>query len=73
MQKTSKEIPAGSLPRTLDVILRHDIIEQARAGDTVIFIGTVVVIPDICYRLAFIANSVQICDGRKDSDIRNRK
>ncbi|KAK1369360.1 DNA replication licensing factor MCM6 [Heracleum sosnowskyi] len=112
MQETSKEIPAGSLPRTLDVILRHDIVEQARAGDTVIFTGTVVVIPDImalaspgeraetrreasqkknpggqegvkglralgvrdlCYRLAFIANSVQICDDRKDSDIRNRK
>ncbi|KAF2304615.1 hypothetical protein GH714_035382 [Hevea brasiliensis] len=47
MQETSKEIPAGSLPRSLDVILRHDIVEQARAGDTVIFTGTVVVIPDI--------------------------
>ncbi|EEF28218.1 minichromosome maintenance protein, putative [Ricinus communis] len=34
MQETSKEIPAGSLPRSLDVILRHDIVEQARAGDT---------------------------------------
>lgn len=34
MQETSKEIPPGSLPRSLDVILRHDIVEQARAGDT---------------------------------------
>lgn len=34
MQETSKEIPAGSLPRSLDVILRHEIVEQARAGDT---------------------------------------
>ncbi|XP_030477434.2 DNA replication licensing factor MCM6 [Syzygium oleosum] len=113
MQETSKEIPAGSLPRSMDVILRHDIVEQARAGDTVIFTGTVVVIPDILalaspgeraecrkdasqrnpssvgkegvrglralgvrdlsYRLAFIANSVQILDGRRDIDIRNRK
>ncbi|OIT06439.1 PREDICTED: DNA replication licensing factor MCM6 [Nicotiana attenuata] len=113
MQETSKEIPAGSLPRSLDVILRHDIVEQARAGDTVIFTGTVVVIPDLLalaspgeraesrrdasqrrnatggqegvkglralgvrdlsYRLAFIANSVQICDGRRDNDIRNRR
>ncbi|XVF28727.1 hypothetical protein REPUB_Repub15cG0054700 [Reevesia pubescens] len=47
MQETSKEIPAGSLPRSLDVILRHEIVELARAGDTVIFTGTVVVIPDI--------------------------
>ncbi|XP_031372500.1 DNA replication licensing factor MCM6 [Punica granatum] len=112
MQETSKEIPAGSLPRSLDVILRHDIVEQARAGDTVIFTGTVVVIPDIMalaspgeraecrreaaqrnstaghegvrglralgvrdlsYRLAFISNSVQILDGRRDVDVRSRK
>ncbi|XP_027361042.1 DNA replication licensing factor MCM6 isoform X1 [Abrus precatorius] len=113
MQETSKEIPAGSLPRSLDVILRHEVVEQARAGDTVIFTGTVVVIPDLLalaspgersecrreasqrkgatagnegvrglralgvrdlsYRLAFIANSVQICDGRRETDIRNRK
>ncbi|KAK9050232.1 hypothetical protein SSX86_030798 [Deinandra increscens subsp. villosa] len=46
-QEMSKEIPAGSLPRSLDVILHHDIVEQPRAGDTVIFTGTVVVIPDI--------------------------
>ncbi|KAL5577933.1 hypothetical protein UlMin_019632 [Ulmus minor] len=112
MQETSKEIPAGSLPRSLDVILRHESVEKARAGDTVIFTGTVVVIPDIMalaspgeraecrretsqrnnsvgqegvrglrslgvrdlsYRLAFIANSVQLSDSRRDSDIRNRK
>ncbi|PIN13709.1 DNA helicase [Handroanthus impetiginosus] len=112
MQETSKEIPAGSLPRSLDVILRHDIVEHARAGDTVVFTGTVVVFPDILalaspgeraecrressgknaitgqegvkglralgvrdlsYRLAFIANSVQICDGVRDTDIRNRR
>lgn len=34
MQETSQEIPAGSLPRSLDVILRHEIVEQPRAGDT---------------------------------------
>jgi DNA replication licensing factor MCM6 len=34
MQEISKEIPGGSLPRSLDVILRHDIVEKARAGDT---------------------------------------
>ncbi|PPR89447.1 hypothetical protein GOBAR_AA31243 [Gossypium barbadense] len=47
VQETSKEIPAGSLPRSLDVILRHEIVELARAGDAVVFTGTVVVIPDI--------------------------
>lgn len=113
MQETSKEIPAGSLPRSLDVILRHEIVEQARAGDTVIFTGTLVAIPDVMaltspgeraecrreapqrknvsggnegirglkalgvrdlsYRLAFIANSVQVADGRKGTDVRERR
>ncbi|KAH7657840.1 DNA helicase protein [Dioscorea alata] len=114
MQETSKEIPAGSLPRSLDVILRHEIVEHARAGDTVIFTGTVVAVPDVMaltspgeraecrreapqrqnpsgghggvrglralgvrdlsYRLAFIANSVQVSDGRRDGDFsRERK
>ncbi|XP_042456260.1 DNA replication licensing factor MCM6-like [Zingiber officinale] len=113
MQETSNEIPAGSLPRSLDVILRHEIVEKARAGDTVIFTGSLVAVPDVMaltspgeraecrreapqrqnitsghggvkglkslgvrdlsYRLAFIANSVQIADGRGDGDIRDRK
>ncbi|KAG0500412.1 hypothetical protein HPP92_000484 [Vanilla planifolia] len=113
MQETSKEIPAGSLPRSLDVILRHEIVEQARAGDTVIFTGSVVAVPDVMaltspgekaecrreatqrrnasganegvrglralgvrdlsYRLAFIANSVQLADGRSTGDIRERR
>ncbi|CAK9214901.1 unnamed protein product [Sphagnum troendelagicum] len=47
MQENSNEIPAGSLPRTLDIILRHEIVEIARAGDKCIFTGTVVVVPDI--------------------------
>ncbi|KAL9323781.1 hypothetical protein ACSQ67_008638 [Phaseolus vulgaris] len=88
---------------SLDVILRHEIVEQARAGDTVIFTGTVVVIPDImalvspgerseCRRDAsqrkgstggndgidFVTDVVlndfiQICDGRREIDIKNRK
>ncbi|KAK8456847.1 hypothetical protein SEVIR_3G084700v4 [Setaria viridis] len=111
MQETSKEIPAGSLPRSLDVILRHEIVEKARAGDTVVFTGTVVAVPDVMaltspgeraecrreapqrksggvqegvkglkslgvrdlsYRLAFVANSVQVADGRREVDIRDR-
>ena len=29
------QVPAGSLPRTMDVILRNDIVENVRAGDKV--------------------------------------
>ncbi|KAG4209728.1 hypothetical protein ERO13_A03G218100v2 [Gossypium hirsutum] len=106
VQETSKEIPAGSLPRSLDVILRHEIVELARAGDAVVIPDILALaspgeraecrreasqrksstagqegvrglrslgVRDLSYRLAFIANSVQVADGRKDIDIRNRK
>ena len=44
---TFLQVPAGSLPRTTDVILRHDIVESARAGDKVVFTGNVIVVPDV--------------------------
>lgn len=43
VQENSNEIPAGSLPRTMEVILRHDIVESARAGDKSLFTGNRVV------------------------------
>eukprot|EP00605_Chrysophyceae_sp_TOSAG23-4_P002185 GSChrysophyteH1.ASY1.ANO1.2415.1 assembled CDS len=41
VQENADEIPAGSMPRCIDVIL-----ETAKAGDKVIFTGFVAVIPD---------------------------
>ncbi len=40
-------MPAGSLPRTTEVILRHNNVEGVRAGDKIIFSGNVIVIPDV--------------------------
>ena len=41
------QVPAGSLPRTMEVILRNDVVEQARAGDKLVFVGCLVVVPDV--------------------------
>lgn len=46
VQEPSAEIPAGSMPRTVDVVLRGDLVETAKAGDTVTFTGTLIVVPD---------------------------
>lgn len=35
------------MPRAIDVILRGDIVDQAKPGDRSIFTGTMVVVPDI--------------------------
>lgn len=47
VQENSREIPSGSMPRTLEVILRNEDVEQARAGDRCLFTGTVIVVPDV--------------------------
>ncbi len=41
------QVPAGSLPRTMEVVLRNEQVEQARAGDKLVFSGNLVVVPDI--------------------------
>ena len=47
VQEHSTDIPAGSMPRSIDIILRGDIVDMAKPGDRSIFTGTLVVVPDI--------------------------
>ena len=47
VQESPDEVPPGSLPRTLDVILRNASVEKARAGDKCLFTGTLLAVPDI--------------------------
>ena len=47
IQENSSEIPTGSMPRTMDVILRGELVDRAKAGERCIFTGTAIVIPDV--------------------------
>ncbi|KAK2070577.1 hypothetical protein P8C59_005062 [Phyllachora maydis] len=47
VQENSNEIPTGSMPRTMDVILRGEIVERAKAGEKCIFTGALIVVPDV--------------------------
>jgi DNA replication licensing factor MCM6 len=47
VQENADEIPAGSMPRCVDIILRNEIVESAKAGDKVVFTGTLLVVPDV--------------------------
>ena len=47
VQESSSEIPTGSMPRSLDVIVRGEMVERAKAGDKCVFTGTFVVVPDV--------------------------
>ncbi len=47
VQEDSKDIPSGSMPRSIDVILRNEIVDKAKPGDNCRFTGTLLVVPDI--------------------------
>ncbi|CAG8525168.1 3310_t:CDS:10 [Funneliformis mosseae] len=47
IQENPNEIPTGSMPRTLEVIVRQEMVEKAKPGNKCIFVGTPLVIPDI--------------------------
>ncbi|KAG2499995.1 hypothetical protein HYH03_002277 [Edaphochlamys debaryana] len=47
VQESVEEVPAGCLPRTIDVIMRHEAVETAKAGDKMLFSGQLVVVPDV--------------------------
>ncbi|KAL9624135.1 MAG: hypothetical protein Q9160_001657 [Pyrenula sp. 1 TL-2023] len=47
IQENSSEIPTGSMPRTMDVILRGEQVEHTKPGEKTIFTGTLIVVPDV--------------------------
>ena len=46
LQENSHEIPPGSMPRSVDVICRHEMVERVKAGDQCLLVGSLVVLPD---------------------------
>ena len=46
VQENSNQIPPGSMPRSMDVILRNEMVEHCKAGDKCVFTGSLVVLPD---------------------------
>lgn len=47
IQETQAELPRGSIPRSLEIVLRAEAVETAQAGDRCDFIGTLIVVPDV--------------------------
>ncbi|XP_041371751.1 zygotic DNA replication licensing factor mcm6-like [Gigantopelta aegis] len=47
IQETQAELPRGSIPRSVEVVLRAEAVETAQAGDKCDFTGTLIVVPDV--------------------------
>lgn len=47
VQEDPMSIPPGSMPRSMDIILRNDTVEKAQPGDLCHFVGQLAVLPDV--------------------------
>mmetsp|Transcript_51155 Transcript_51155/g.134732 ORF Transcript_51155/g.134732 Transcript_51155/m.134732 type:complete len:800 (-) Transcript_51155:266-2665(-) len=47
IQEDASAIPAGSMPRSIDVIVRDEICEKCKPGDNVMVTGSMIVVPDV--------------------------
>jgi len=47
LQENENEVPAGSMPRSMDVIVRDECCERCKPGDKVMITGSLIVVPDV--------------------------
>eukprot|EP00485_Elphidium_margaritaceum_P003964 CAMPEP_0202686580 /NCGR_PEP_ID=MMETSP1385-20130828/2331_1 /ASSEMBLY_ACC=CAM_ASM_000861 /TAXON_ID=933848 /ORGANISM="Elphidium margaritaceum" /LENGTH=884 /DNA_ID=CAMNT_0049341181 /DNA_START=33 /DNA_END=2687 /DNA_ORIENTATION=- len=59
VQENSADIPPGSMPRSIDVILRNEICEKCKPGDNASFTGTLIVVPDVAQYYSKAPNLVR--------------
>lgn len=63
IQETQAELPRGSIPRSMEVILRAEAVESAQAGDKCDFVGCLIVVPDVS-QLATPGTDIHNLDDR---------
>ncbi|TRY63758.1 hypothetical protein TCAL_10879 [Tigriopus californicus] len=64
VQEVQAELPRGSIPRSLEIILRGEAVESAQPGDRCDFTGTLIVVPDV--------GSINLPGARAESGARHR-
>jgi DNA replication licensing factor MCM6 len=47
LQENENEVPAGSMPRTLDVIVRDEQVDRCKPGDKIRITGCLIVVPEV--------------------------
>lgn len=65
IQETQAELPRGCIPRSVEVILRNEIVETVQAGDRYDFTGTLIVVPDVA--------SIQLPGAKADLGSRHQR
>lgn len=67
VQENTDEIPPGSLPRNIDVIVRNDLVEKIKAGEKLTFTGYLIVVPDVIQLMLPQSKSVPVQEGVADN------
>ena len=79
MQELPEDLPPGQLPHYSDIILTHDLVDNARPGDRIILTGIVRIEQDYenirtktkLFRLRIQGNNIEFLGGRAgDKDVR---
>ncbi len=78
MQELPEDLPPGQLPYHIDVILMHDLVDNARPGDRIMLTGIVRVEKDMesksldlpLYRIKIVANNIEFIMNRQKDDAR---
>lgn len=82
MQELPEDLPPGQLPYHIDVILMHDLVDNARPGDRIMLTGIVRIEKDIenksldlpLYKIKIVANNIEfIINRQKDDAIGNSR
>uniref|UniRef100_A0A671TWD7 DNA replication licensing factor MCM6 n=1 Tax=Sparus aurata TaxID=8175 RepID=A0A671TWD7_SPAAU len=68
IQETQAELPRGSIPRSLEVVLRAEAVETAQAGDRCDFTGTLIVVPDVSQLRVRAETSTRVAGGPQGYD-----
>ena len=67
MQENTNEIPAGSMPRSMDLILRNHLVEKVKPGDKIKAVGNLIVIPDVS-QMTRQGQSTEIMHGKESEE-----
>ena len=46
VQELNSDLPTGSTPRSIEVVLRNELVDSAQPGDRAILVGMLIVVPD---------------------------
>ncbi|TPX59094.1 hypothetical protein PhCBS80983_g02737 [Powellomyces hirtus] len=68
VQENANEVPSGAMPRSIDVILRNEAVERAKAGDKVIITGTPIVVPDVAQLIGNRTEAQRADSGGRSRD-----